>query len=70
MKLTKLAIFRFSPKDNLLAVGSDEMTVDFLEINSNLQMTRIGYCTQVPGPVLQFDWSSLGDYIKVSLKFY
>ena len=49
----------------MLAAGANDSSVDFIEISDGLRLTRIGYCLQVPGPVLQLDWSTSADYIKV-----
>ena len=58
---------KFSPDNSkmLLAAGLDDCTIDFLEVNKEGKISRIGYCKQVPGPVSIIDWSSSGDYIKV-----
>jgi WD40 repeat protein len=48
---------KFSPKDSLLAAGSTDNAIDFFEVNDKGELNRIGYTTQLPGPVLQFDWS-------------
>lgn len=33
-------------------------------------MNRIAYCTQVPGSILQMDWSTSAEYIKVGTGNY
>jgi hypothetical protein len=58
---------RFSPKKSFLAVGSSENSIDFYEWSSKEKMNRIAYCTQVPGNVLQMDWSTSATYIKVNI---
>lgn len=59
-----LPISRFSPRKSYLAAGSSDLAIDFFEI-INGKMKRIAYCTQLPGPVLQIDWSTSAEYIKV-----
>lgn len=33
-------------------------------------MHRISYCTQVPGPILQMDWSTSAEYVKIGTDNY
>lgn len=60
------AWIRFSPKKSYLAVGSSDNSIDFYEWSSKEKMNRVAYCTQVPGNVLQMDWSTSATYIKVN----
>jgi echinoderm microtubule-associated protein-like 5 len=61
---------KFSPSleqgTTILAAGSADCAIDFMEVTNDGKLTRIGYCKQVPGPVSVFDFSSQGEYIKVS----
>ena len=58
--------FRFSPDDKYLAVGSHDSSVDYFEIDDKTgKITRVGYCAQVPGMVLQIDFSSGSNHIRV-----
>jgi hypothetical protein len=68
--LTSFQTWRFSPKNNYLAVGSADSTIDFYEITAQGKLNRISYCKQVPGPVIQLDWSVCGVYIKVRNMFF
>ena len=57
---------RFSPEDSILAVGGKDNSIDFFEFNGiEGKIMRNGYCTQVPGSVLQMDWSNDSKYIRV-----
>ncbi len=60
-------MFRFSPKKNYLAVGSEELSIDFYEVTPQGKLNRVSYCKQVPGPVLQMDWSTSGVYLKATM---
>ena len=53
-------------------VGYDDSTIDFFEVSAeeNPKLNRVGYCTKVPGPVLQMDWSTNDKYIKVKLFWF
>ena len=53
-------------------VGYDDSTIDFFEVSAeeNPKLNRVGYCTKVPGPVLQMDWSTNDKYIKVKYYFF
>lgn len=59
---------RFSPRKSYLAAGSTDSAIDFYELN-NGKMKRVSYCTQLPGSVLQMDWSTSSEYIKVEKSF-
>jgi len=61
-----LKLFRFSPRKGFLASGSSDNAIDVYQITDG-QLVRIAYCLQVPGPVLQMDWSTSADYLKVKL---
>lgn len=61
---------RFSPNKNAIVVGYDDCSIDFFEIGEDDSISRIGYCTQLPGPVLQIDWATSGRYIKVGTSDY
>lgn len=61
---------KFSPKKNYVAAGSDECYIDFYEITEDNTLNRVSYCKQVPGPILQMDWSTSGEYIKVGTTNY
>ncbi|CAF0889090.1 unnamed protein product [Brachionus calyciflorus] len=61
---------KFSPVKSYLAAGSEDSTIDFYEINSDGKINRISYCTQVPGPILQMDWSTDAQNIRVGTDNY
>ncbi|KAG7492916.1 hypothetical protein MATL_G00019970 [Megalops atlanticus] len=61
---------RFSPDSRLLAVGSVESTVDFYDLTLGPALNRIGFCKDIPGFVIQMDFSADGKYIKVSTGAY
>lgn len=60
---------KFSPNHvnpKRFAAGLSDCTIDFFDVSQDGKLSRIGYCKQVPGPVTSIDWSSSGEYIKVS----
>ena len=57
---------RFSPDGEILAVGSDDKTVDFYNSKPGGSLARIGYCKGIPSFVIQMDFSADGKYIQVS----
>ena len=59
-------IFSFSPDGQLLAVGSDDGSVDFYSIRPGARLARAGYCKNISSAVLQLDWSEDSKLIKVS----
>ncbi len=62
---------KFCPNRDLLVVGYSDCSIDFFEVTEErLAINRVGYCTQVPGPVMQIDWSTSGKYIKVGTSDY
>lgn len=56
---------RFSPDGEILAVGSDDNTVDFYNSKSGGSLARIGYCKGIPSFVIQMDFSADGKFIQV-----
>ncbi len=56
---------RFSPDGEILAVGSDDKTVDFYNCKSGGSLARIGYCKGIPSFVIQMDFSADSKYIQV-----
>ena len=67
--LLDFMLLRFSPRKGFLASGSNDNAIDIYQINEG-KLTRIAYCIQVPGPVLQMDWSTSAEYLKVNLTIY
>ncbi|XP_046714063.1 echinoderm microtubule-associated protein-like 6 isoform X3 [Silurus meridionalis] len=61
---------RFSPDNRLLAVGSVESTVDFYDLTLGPALNRIGYCKDIPGFVIQLDFSADSKFIAVSTGSY
>ncbi|XP_028827800.1 echinoderm microtubule-associated protein-like 6 isoform X1 [Denticeps clupeoides] len=61
---------RFSPDNRLLAVGSVESAVDFYDLTLGPSLNRIGYCKDIPGFVIQLDFSADSKYIEVSTGTY
>ena len=62
--------YRFSPRKSYLAAGSNDNAIDFYEVSLNengTKLTRVSYCTQMPGSVLQMDWEISGEYLKVKI---
>lgn len=57
--------FRFSPDNRFLAVGSVESAVDFYDLSLGPSLNRIGYCKDIPGFVIQIDFSADSKYIQV-----
>jgi hypothetical protein len=63
-----IADIKFSPVNTgtkMIAAGSTDCAIDFLEVSADGKLSRIGYCKQVPGPVSVIDWSTSGSFIKV-----
>lgn len=58
--------FRFSPDNRFLAVGSVESAVDFYDLSLGPSLNRIGYCKDIPGFVIQIDFSADSKHIQVS----
>uniref|UniRef100_A0AAR2KFA6 HELP domain-containing protein n=1 Tax=Pygocentrus nattereri TaxID=42514 RepID=A0AAR2KFA6_PYGNA len=61
---------RFSPDNRLLAVGSVESAVDFYDLTLGPSLNRIGYCKDIPGFVIQLDFSADSKFIAVSTGNY
>ncbi|XP_055039416.1 echinoderm microtubule-associated protein-like 6 isoform X2 [Misgurnus anguillicaudatus] len=61
---------RFSSDNRMLAVGSVESAVDFYDLTLGPSLNRIGYCKDIPGFVIQIDFSADGKYIEVSTGSY
>lgn len=57
--------FRFSPDNRFLAVGSVESAVDFYDLTLGPSLNRIGYCKDIPGFVIQIDFSADSKHIQV-----
>lgn len=57
--------FRFSPDNRFLAVGSVEGAVDFYDLSLGPSLNRIGYCKDIPGFVIQMDFSADSKRIQV-----
>ncbi|KAM9770291.1 LOW QUALITY PROTEIN: echinoderm microtubule-associated protein-like 6 [Menidia menidia] len=60
---------RFSPDNRFLAVGGAD-AVDFYDLTLGPGLNRIGYCRDVPGLVLQLDFSVDSRHIQVSTSCY
>lgn len=58
--------FRFSPDNRFLAVASVESAVDFYDLSLGPSLNRIGYCKDIPGVVIQMDFSADSKHIQVS----
>ncbi|KAK1798480.1 hypothetical protein P4O66_006772, partial [Electrophorus voltai] len=56
---------RFSPDNRLLAVGSVEGAVDFYDLTLGSSLNRIGYAKDIPGFVIQLDFSADSKFIAV-----
>ncbi|KAL0180603.1 hypothetical protein M9458_023009, partial [Cirrhinus mrigala] len=50
--------------NRLLAVGSVECAVDFYDLTLGPSLNRIGYCKDIPGFVIQLDFSADSKYIE------
>uniref|UniRef100_A0A673H1Y5 Echinoderm microtubule-associated protein-like 6 n=1 Tax=Sinocyclocheilus rhinocerous TaxID=307959 RepID=A0A673H1Y5_9TELE len=61
---------RFGSDNRLLAVGSVECAVDFYDLTLGPSLNRIGYCKDIPGFVIQLDFSADSKYIEVSTGSY
>lgn len=59
--------FRFSPDNRFLAVGSVEHAVDFYDLSLGPSLNRIGYCKDIPGFVIQLDFSADSKHIQVNI---
>lgn len=60
-----VCVRRFSPDNRLLAVGSVEGAVDFYDLTLGPALNRIGYCKDIPGFVIQLDFSADSKFIAV-----
>lgn len=58
---------RFSPDNRFLAVGSVESAVDFYDLSLGPSLNRIGYCKDIPGFVIQLDFSADSKHIQVQI---
>lgn len=56
---------RFSPDNRFLAVGSVDSAVDFYDLSLGPSLNRIGYCKDIPGYVIQIDFSADSKHIQV-----
>ncbi|KAG8014924.1 Echinoderm microtubule-associated protein-like 6 [Nibea albiflora] len=61
---------RFSPDNRFLAVGSVESAVDFYDLSLGPSLNRIGYCKDIPGFVIQIDFSADSKHIQVCTSTY
>ena len=61
---------RFSPDNRLLAVGSMESSVDFYDLTLGPSLNRIGYCKDIPGFILQMDFSADSKHIQVAPRLH
>nr|XP_015828065.2 echinoderm microtubule-associated protein-like 6 isoform X1 [Nothobranchius furzeri] len=61
---------RFSPDNRFLAVGSADSAVDFYDLSLGPSLNRIGYCKDIPGFVIQMDFSADSNHIQVSTSSY
>lgn len=59
-------LLRFSPDNRFLAVGSVESAVDFYDLSLGPSLNRIGYCKDIPGFVIQIDFSADSRHIQVT----
>uniref|UniRef100_A0A3P8TGD9 EMAP like 6 n=1 Tax=Amphiprion percula TaxID=161767 RepID=A0A3P8TGD9_AMPPE len=55
---------RFSPDNRFLAAGSVESAVDFYDLSLGPSLNRIGYCKDIPGFVIQIDFSADSKHIQ------
>lgn len=61
---------RFSPESRFLAVGFVDGLVDFYDLTLGPSLNRVGYCKDLPGSVLQMDFSSDSRFIQVGTSSY
>uniref|UniRef100_A0A4W4FP77 HELP domain-containing protein n=1 Tax=Electrophorus electricus TaxID=8005 RepID=A0A4W4FP77_ELEEL len=61
---------RFSPDKLLLGVGSAESTVDLYDLTQGSSISRVSYCKDIPGFVIQMDFSADSKFIQVSTGSY
>lgn len=57
--------FRFSPNRKLLVASSENCCIDFFDIQQE-KLTRVGYVTHIADAVLQMDWATNSQYIRVN----
>lgn len=50
----------------MLAVGSDDASVDIYSISPTYALMRVGYCRDIPSVVTHMDWSIDGKYLQVN----
>uniref|UniRef100_A0A3Q2YV67 EMAP like 6 n=1 Tax=Hippocampus comes TaxID=109280 RepID=A0A3Q2YV67_HIPCM len=65
-----VAIQDVRPDNRFLAVGCAESAVDFYDLSLGSSLNRIGYCKDIPGRVIQMDFSADGKHIQVSTSTY
>eukprot|EP00043_Microstomoeca_roanoka_P006737 m.65510 g.65510 ORF g.65510 m.65510 type:complete len:1912 (-) comp13543_c0_seq2:42-5777(-) len=53
---------KFSPNQQILAVASDDVAIDFYDPES---LTRVGYCRDLQSAILHMDWSVDNQYLRV-----
>ena len=67
----QVQVVRFSPNGKVLAVGSDDATVALYSVTPvSSTYTRITVCKNLPGSVIQMDWSVDSQLLAVSLSTY
>ena len=62
-------LFRFSPNGKMIAVGTEDRSVDFYDFKANGSLRRMGYCKSISSFVTQMDYSADSKYLQVPFLF-
>ena len=59
-----IVCIRFSPNRKLLVASSENCCIDIFDVQEE-KLARIGYVTHIEDAVLQMDWATNSQYIRV-----
>ncbi len=63
-----LFVYRFSPNKKFLVASSENSCIDFFDVQQGT-LTRVGYVTRIEDAVMQMDWATNSQFIRVK-KFH
>jgi WD40 repeat protein len=61
-------IYRFSPNKKFLVASSENCCIDIFNFQAE-KLTRVGYVTHIEDAVMQMDWATNSQYIRVKRFF-